>query len=132
LILVVDDNDGVRNAAITQPLRRAGYEVMDFADPLEALRWFQQTPRPPAAVVSDVIMPGLNGKQMTDQMRELQPDLAVLFVTGYAADVVWKRGLSETADMLLEKPFTSGALLDSLHQLLLRRASASAPAAPQP
>jgi len=132
LILVVDDNDGVRNAAITQPLRRAGYEVMDFADPQEALRWFQQTPRPPAAVVSDVIMPGLNGKQMTDQMRELQPDLAVLFVTGYAADVVWKRGLSETADMLLEKPFTSGALLDSLHQLLLRRASASAPAAPQP
>ena len=119
-ILVVDDNDGVRNAII-QPLRRAGYAVMDFGDPLEALRWMQGAARPPAAVISDVIMPGLNGKQMTDQMRQLHPDLAVLFVTGYAADVVWKRGLSETADLLLEKPFTNAALLDALRQLLLQR-----------
>ncbi|HKY20302.1 MAG TPA: response regulator [Vicinamibacterales bacterium] len=104
LVLVVEDETAVRSFCCAV-LRRFGYRVLEAAGPVEALETLQQLPGPVSLVLTDVTMPGMNGKEMVRRIdREQLPNLKVLYMSGYTENI-------EPGVDLLEKPFTSADLL---------------------
>jgi len=111
-IMVVDDEDGVRKL-MTRLLTRAGYDVIAVASGAEALE-AASNEDPVDLVVSDIVMPGMKGTEMARRMRERQPDLSVLFVTGYPQeDLSFRDG-----ERVLFKPFKQQELLDEVERCL--------------
>jgi two-component system, cell cycle sensor histidine kinase and response regulator CckA len=114
-LLVVEDNDPVREIAVTA-LERRGYRVFAARNGEEALGWAASGVRP-HLLVTDIVMPGVSGIQLAEQMRQLQPNLRVLFISGYPDDVPEvPPGGRGTAH--LQKPFTSGTLADRVRTIL--------------
>jgi CheY-like chemotaxis protein len=111
LVLVVEDEASVRSFCCTV-LRRFGYRVLEAAGPIEALATLQQSPEPVGLVLTDITMPGMNGKEMVKRIdRGAQPDVKVLYMSGYSENI--EPGLD-----LLEKPFTSADLLKRVRAAL--------------
>ena len=119
-VLVVDDNDALRRTVVGA-LRARDFDVVDFGDPVEALAWTRRVRPPLDVLVSDVVMPGLDGRSLADQIRETIPRLPVLFISGYTGDVVVRHGVDQLREALLRKPFSREALLSSV-QAILREA----------
>ncbi len=69
-------------------------------------------------VVTDVIMPGLNGRELAERFRSLRPDIKMLYISGYTDDAVLARGVSEAKDAFLQKPFTPQALARAVRSVL--------------
>jgi len=118
-VLVVEDDPAVRRVT-TDALRGAGYQVLAAMNGYEALDLARADAPRLDLCVTDVVMPGLNGKEVADELRRLRPTLPVLFVSGYPQDVVGARGLLEGSELLL-KPFTPAALLRRVRALLDER-----------
>jgi signal transduction histidine kinase len=115
-VLLVDDEDGVRTL-ITEILRDAGYAVIEASDGVEGLEVLQSG-TPIDVVISDIGMPRMTGVEMIEHARESQPDLKVLFITGYAQQQV---SLGEQLDrnaQVLTKPFVMNALLERVAAIL--------------
>ena len=120
-ILVVEDEDGVRDI-VCRILKKAGYDVYAAGDPQEALKLCLDGNLHVDALLSDVIMPGMSGTQLTAELRKSRPGLPVLFMSGYTSGP--KPGGQELPPdaPLLYKPFQTDQLLQVLHQLLHRDA----------
>ena len=117
LLAVVDDN-GILLRAISRQLRFMGFEVKTWSDPAEALRALQAVERPPALLLTDVVMPRLNGRQLVTAVREVWPDLPVLFMSGYTADVLGEIQSEGSGEALLQKPFSPEQLGQALAKML--------------
>jgi len=115
-VLVVDDNHALRRT-IYSTLSGQGYSVIDFGDPVEALDWTRRNRPKLDVLISDVVMPGLDGRTFADRLREDYQTLPVLFISGYTGDVVVRHGL-HLREALLRKPFTREAILASLAAIL--------------
>ncbi len=109
VIVIVEDDERVR-AMVVRLLGRVGYRVMAFASGEAALSGLAMHAGPIDLLLSDVIMPGMNGRTLADRMRESHPGLKVLFTSGYTADVIAEHGVLAPAVHLLEKPYTFDAL----------------------
>jgi len=116
-LLVVDDNEHVLKA-LHGPLTRAGFEVVGFSQPERALAWFLAEKGQVDGIISDVVMPGLNGRQLVDAMHRAHPAVPVLFVSGYTEEVVLRRGVDGNVENLLVKPFSSSELLRQIAGVL--------------
>ena len=116
-VAVVDDNDLVRSSLCTA-LGSAGFEVIAFAHPAAAVAWFESEAEMPAALITDVVMPDLNGRELADRVQELVPGLPTLFVSGYADDILAGRGIDQSREALLLKPFTGTELLTAVSGIL--------------
>jgi CheY-like chemotaxis protein len=118
-ILVVEDEDGVRDI-VCRILKKAGYDVYASGDPQEALKMCLDGNLHVDALLSDVIMPGMSGTQLTAELRRTRPGLPVLFMSGYTSGP--KPGGQELPPdaPLLYKPFQTDQLLQTLDQLLHR------------
>ena len=103
-ILMVEDDAGVRTLA-ERVMRRLGYDVTIAASAEEALRSLTEDPRPLDLLVTDLVMPGMSGRELAETLRALQPGLRVLFTSGYSSDQVLRRSLAEGEGIFLEKPF---------------------------
>ena len=118
VVLVVEDEAAVRSFCCVV-LRRFGYRVLEAEGPAEALDTLQQLPQPVRLVLTDISMPGMNGKEMVKRIdREQLPDLKVLYMSGYSENM--EPGLD-----LLEKPFTSADLLKRVRAALDSRSGFS-------
>ena len=116
-ILVVDDEPSVRNA-VQRTLEKHGYRVVTTAEGREALAVFQRQHGEIQAVLTDMMMPGMDGPAIVRALRELSPRLPVLGMTGLAAQAEFK-GLRELGlSGMLTKPFGSAALLAELQRAL--------------
>ena len=116
-ILVVEDDAAVRAWAV-QVLRGASYDVLEAPTPDAALRMADAGGRI-HCVLTDVIMPGMNGKQMVTRLLESRPGLKVLYMSGYSGATYTKRSIVDRAhDRLLDKPFTRDTLLRTLREVL--------------
>jgi two-component system, cell cycle sensor histidine kinase and response regulator CckA len=114
-VLVVDDDAHVRHA-IARSLRACGYGVVEAGDgcvALELLRHNQAI----ELLVTDIVMPNMNGCQLASEARAQRPGLQVLFMSGYADDVVPRDGVSAT-DVVLEKPFRNHTLANRIRKML--------------
>jgi two-component system cell cycle sensor histidine kinase/response regulator CckA len=117
-ILLVDDEEALRSAA-RRALVRAGYRVIPAVDGPDALRlYMENTGTPIALVVTDVVMPGLGGRELVGRLKIMSPDLRVLFVSGYTEEGVRKQGVLQPGTEFLEKPFTPEKLLRKVREIL--------------
>jgi len=120
LVLVVDDDDMVREL-VTQVLADAGYRTIAAGDAIAAMTVMRGGVIPDL-LLTDVGLPGLNGRQLADAARELQPAQKVLFMTGYAANAVVGGGEALDPGMsILMKPFEVGELTAKVAEMLESR-----------
>jgi two-component system cell cycle sensor histidine kinase/response regulator CckA len=115
-ILIVEDDPLVREMA-RRSLTEAGYEVMQAADGQTALDLVSRGARVDA-VLTDLAMPGIGGRELARRLRESRPSLPVVFMSGYTDDVVIHRGLLESGVPFLEKPLSPVKLARKMRQVL--------------
>jgi signal transduction histidine kinase/CheY-like chemotaxis protein len=115
-ILVAEDDPTVQEVA-RRALEQAGYRVLTASNGHEALRLVEKDPRGVAGLVTDLVMPGMTGPELSAQARVIRPDLKVLFVSGFA-DEVTMEGLERTGDRLLMKPYTPAELAARMREVL--------------
>lgn len=125
-ILLCEDDPAVR-ALTSGILRDAGYTVLATAHGAAALQAASEHDGPIALLVTDVIMPGMNGRRLADALSLQRPGLRTLFVSGYSANIIAEHGVLETDVAFLEKPFTRQSLLTRVRQILDEPASATPP-----
>ncbi|MBI5068121.1 MAG: response regulator [Deltaproteobacteria bacterium] len=118
-VLLVEDDPAVRHLA-ARALRGAGYRVTTAADGAEAIRLLGQAAAPPDLVVTDVVMPNLDGRKLAEHLRNHFPATPVLFTSGYSADRLASGGLLQADIDLLPKPFTPSLLLQRVRAALDR------------
>jgi signal transduction histidine kinase len=104
-ILLVEDEDGVRNL-IDQMLQHAGYTVIACANPAEALESAAAHLEKIDLLVSDVVMPQMNGFELYEHILEYIPDMRVLFISGYPDEMLDEPSIDQRKNLLLPKPFT--------------------------
>jgi len=115
-ILVVDDEHLVRNLTV-QVLERAGYDVVSASDAQTALDMLDDATVD--LVVSDVVMPGLSGVELLNELRDRRPDLPVLLMTGGSPQPErTSRALELGASGIVYKPFSHADLTDAVHAAL--------------
>jgi two-component system, cell cycle sensor histidine kinase and response regulator CckA len=120
-ILVVDDEGAVRRFAL-RVLEREGYRVLEARDGLEALELIKDGHQFDA-VVSDIVMPRMNGVELMQAMSTTSPDLPVILMSGYATGALAELGISAPC-AILPKPFPAERLLQEVRRCTRRRESA--------
>jgi len=123
-ILVAEDEEVVRHSVVRM-LERVGCRVLAAGDAAGCRRLAAQAGGAIDLLVTDVVMPDLNGRQLHQELLRIQPGLRVLFMSGYAGEVVSQRGVLEEGLEFIQKPFTLEAL-----EAAVRRALGPRPAAP--
>jgi len=116
-ILLVEDEKALRMMTRTVLLSQ-GYSVLEAADGADAIRICEQREEPIHLLISDVVMPQLGGRQLSDRLVTLIPDMRVLFVSGYTDDAVVRHGVLEAEVQFLQKPFTVDALGRKVREVL--------------
>jgi CheY-like chemotaxis protein len=116
-ILLVEDIDNLRNL-LHRVLEGNGFSVLPAADGAEALRLCQQHDGTIDLVVSDIVMPRLNGLELEDRIRAARPETKFLFITGFANDFPELRELIKYGANILEKPFLPSELLRQVEATL--------------
>ncbi len=116
-VLVVEDDERVRRLTCTA-LGAYGYEVQEAASPSQALAIFEMREESFDLLVSDVVLPEMNGPQLFERLNELQPGLKVLFMSGYAGDAIAKHGMLEAGTNFIHKPFSIQKLAEKIREAL--------------
>jgi PAS domain S-box-containing protein len=116
-ILLVEDEGSLR-AIAREILEEHGYRVIEATGPNEAIEIAHHHPEPIHLLVTDVVMPGMNGRALAESLVAARPELRVLYMSGYTDDIIAHSGVLESGTLLLEKPFTSLALLGRVRAAL--------------
>ncbi len=116
IVLVVEDEQRVRHLTC-DTLRELGYTVVQASDGEEALEQLRVQPRLDL-LFTDIVMPGINGRELADRARETKPDLRVLYTTGYTRNAVVHNGIVDAGVSLLSKPFTMRQLAVRVRAML--------------
>jgi CheY-like chemotaxis protein len=116
-ILLAEDESLVRRV-VARILERAGYRVFSAANGQEALAMCDGIEGGIDVLVSDVVMPGIGGKELATRMMAKFPDLKVLFMTGYTDDEILRKGILDQSRALILKPFAPEDFLRCLREIL--------------
>jgi PAS domain S-box-containing protein len=117
LVLVVEDEPAIREL-VRRTLESAGLVVIEAENGRQALDIFALGGEPPKLVVSDVIMPVVNGRELSDALADTHPNLPVLFMSGYTGDDVLARSLLPETAAFIQKPFAPEDLLSRVRGML--------------
>jgi two-component system cell cycle sensor histidine kinase/response regulator CckA len=115
-ILLVEDEKGVRELA-REYLRTCGYHVVEAEDGHTALELAAMHAGSIDLLMTDVVMPGISGKELADRVKSQRPGIKVLYMSGYTDQSVVKHGILETDAVLLQKPFTMATLALKLREI---------------
>jgi PAS domain S-box-containing protein len=116
-ILLVEDEESVRVVA-RKFLQKKGYKVLEAGHPKEALQLCQKHPGQIDLLITDVIMPDMNGRELAERLGRTFTQLKVLYISGYANDALNQHGLLGAEIAFLEKPFSSDALARKVRAIL--------------
>jgi two-component system, cell cycle sensor histidine kinase and response regulator CckA len=116
-VALVEDEEAVRRMAF-RVLERAGYDVMAFPHPDEALAWLRDPAESVDILLTDVRMPGMDGNVLADRVHEVRPFLPVLYMSGYPEETTIDERVREKHAAFLAKPFTPDGLLEAVRMLL--------------
>ena len=116
-ILVVEDEESVRKLTCAT-LRKYGYEIFEAANAGEALLVCEKRDRELRLMITDVVMPQMSGRELAERLRQLRPEMKVLYMSGYTDDAIVRHGLLDPAVFFLQKPFTPRALALKVRQVL--------------
>jgi two-component system cell cycle sensor histidine kinase/response regulator CckA len=117
LVLVVEDEPAIREL-VRRTLEGAGLVVIEAENGRQALEIFALGGDPPRLVLTDVIMPELNGRELSDALADLHPNLPVLFMSGYTGDDVLARSLLPETALFIQKPFAPEELISRVRAML--------------
>ena len=115
--MFVDDDVYVRTTA-ARALRAKGYTVLEADDGDSALAVLRACGEQVALLVTDIVMPGMDGHELANQARRSYPSLRVLYSTGYTDDAVVKHGIRRDEVDMIEKPFRQHALAGKVREML--------------
>ena len=116
-VLLVEDEDAVR-ALATTILKRAGYVVLEAQSGDEAIDIARKHPGPIDALVTDLVMPRMSGREVAEAVRKLRSNINVLYMSGYSDDVISHHGVLHESTAFLQKPFGPAELARKVHDLL--------------
>jgi CheY-like chemotaxis protein len=116
-ILLVEDEDQVRRLTRTM-LASKGYQVLQAANPAEAFQILGEHQGAIDLVLTDIVMPGMNGVELATRVRDVYPEVRVLFMSGYTDNKVLNQGILAEGAAFLQKPFTSGVLNRKVREVL--------------
>jgi CheY-like chemotaxis protein len=116
-ILVVEDQAPVRHLAVLT-LREHGYRVLEAPNGEDALRLALMYDGPIHLLLTDLVMPRMTGEDLVQRMKSERPEIKVLFMSGYSADMLAQRGLMQTEWAFIAKPFPPDALALRIRELL--------------
>jgi CheY-like chemotaxis protein len=116
-VLVIEDEEALREVA-RRILIRHGYQVLVAASGPQALELVAGYDEPLHLVLTDVVMPQMLGKEVATRLREVRPDLRILYMSGYAQPVLASQGSLEPDVVLLEKPFSEASMLRKIREVL--------------
>jgi nitrogen-specific signal transduction histidine kinase/CheY-like chemotaxis protein len=116
-VLLVEDDPTVRSLA-ARMLEERGYTVLQAENAAAAVECAEQTRHTIDLLLTDVVMPGGNGRELAETLTGRQPALAVLYMSGYTADMVLRQGLVQESVSFLPKPFTETALAEAVRHTL--------------
>jgi len=118
-ILVVEDQPDVRGFAC-RSLDAYGYRVLEAADAEEALKLAAALEEPIDVLLTDVVMPGMNGVELSRRLLSLRPGVKVIFVSGYADSVMLHHGVADSGAAFIPKPYGPGTLATKIREVLGR------------
>jgi len=118
-VLVVEDEAPVRSVA-RQVLERHGYTVLEAPSAEAALDLATRYSGAIHLLLTDVVMPGLNGRELATRLADLRPDARVIFMSGYTDDAVTRHGVLEPGSAYVQKPFTPDAIARKVREVLDR------------
>ena len=116
-ILVVDDDESIRSL-ILDTLKPLGYNTLEAQSGNDALQLHQTAKNHIDLVLSDVIMPGMNGRELVEKLSEEQPDLKAILMSGYTDNVISHHGVLESGYILINKPLFPIALANKIREVL--------------
>jgi len=116
-VLVVEDEVTILDLTRRQ-LEGLGYRVLSAGRPAEALAKAAAHDGPLHLLVTDVVMPGMDGRELASRLQAVRPGLRCLFMSGYTANVIAHRGVLDEGVHFLEKPFTQAALAAKVREAL--------------
>ncbi len=121
-VLVVEDQESVRRLT-SQMLTLLGHQVLEAGDGNQALALADSHPGPIDLLLTDVVMPGMTGRQLADAFARRRPETQILFMSGYTDNAVAHHGMLDPKVTLLEKPFRLETLAEKVQQALFRVAA---------
>jgi DNA-binding NtrC family response regulator len=116
-ILLVEDDTKVLDVA-HRFLEEGGYHVISTSDIAEALATVQDGRRPVHLLATDVVMPGMSGRDLAERLRSVLPDLKTLYISGYTDDAIAHHGVLGPGVAFLEKPYSRQDLLAAVRRAL--------------
>jgi len=116
-VLLVEDEPGVRGM-VRSTLEQLGYTVLEASDGYEALRIIGQCNTSVHLLLTDVIMPEMNGRELAKRLESIRPATRVLYMSGYTDDTLELHGVDQPRIQLIQKPFTPDALAEKVREVL--------------
>ena len=129
-VLVAEDNEDVRTLA-TAVLTARGYQVLEAEDGVAAYAMARVHSGVIHLLLTDVVLPGVNGKELADRLNILRPDTKVLYMSGYAEDVIAQSGILQPGIAFLSKPFSPDGLAEKVREVLTRPSPAPCDSTPR-
>jgi len=118
-ILLVEDEPGVRKL-VRQMLVQQGYQVLEAGSGPEALALVERHPGRIDLLLTDVVMPQINGRELAEQLQSLRPGIKLIYMTGYTEDAVVRHGVVTAGVVCLQKPFLPDTLARKVREVLDR------------
>ena len=118
-ILMVEDSEDVLVIGMAM-LEKLGYSVISAHTPEEALHLAEENKGSIDLLMTDVIMPKMNGRELAAELQALNPDLKCLFMSGYTADIIAEQGVLDEGVHFLQKPFTFTSLASKVRSALMK------------
>jgi two-component system cell cycle sensor histidine kinase/response regulator CckA len=119
-VLVVDDEEGLRTL-VCRTLRAEGYGTLEAAHGAEALEVMEKAAEPVDLVVTDVVMPGMDGRELGRRLTQRWPTLPILYISAYDVNDIFRRGSPRSSAPFLQKPFPAEGLITTIQELLASR-----------
>jgi two-component system cell cycle sensor histidine kinase/response regulator CckA len=116
-LLVAEDEEPVRKIVL-RILEKQGYKLLEAEHGEAALKRSQETPGPIHLLLTDTVMPKMNGKELAQKLKKSRPKMKVLFMSGYPQEVLARQGTLDPDIHLLQKPFTAEELAQKIRQVL--------------
>lgn len=121
-VLVVEDETDVREV-ICQVLQRSGYTVLGAANGVEALKISCNGSRQVDLIITDLIMPDINGSDLARRLLKVWPQASILFMSGYSDETIVEQGIANVGSVSLHKPFNANTLIHAVRDVFERKKS---------
>jgi CheY-like chemotaxis protein len=116
-ILIVEDQPPLLEV-MREMLQQVGYTVHPFTSPLDALRNAEEDPTSPALLITDLIMPEMSGRELSQRIKALHPETKVMYMSGYTDDTVLRLGIHDSGWSFMQKPFNRNDLMQKVRASL--------------